>query len=188
MENTSNGTAQAAGKSLLREMPNETPKSLYSRIDELLPEYNNQWADGILTSSPSAGWMLLIMKLISKSTSEMWSTQRLSELSTVLSDSAGNNVESADAVKTMNVLKETIANSEYARVLLRLGQLDKPLDFWSAHSEEEACEGSSPHAVYRRLIERHGHRCVKEAEFRNKDWSEDPTSLSCCCKKMFLQC
>ena len=46
-----------------------------------------------------------------------------------------------------------------------------------AHSEEEAYEGSSPQAVYHRLIQRHGHRCVKEAEFRNKDWSEDPTSL-----------
>ena len=164
-------------KRLLRKMPSETPKSLYSRIDELLPEYNNQWADGILTSSPSAGWMLLIMKLISKSTSEMWSTQRLSELSTVLSDSAGNNVESADAVKTLNVLKETIANSEYARAFASwpVGQAVRFLE--RAHSEEEAYEGSSPQAVYHRLIERHGHRCVKEAEFRNKDWSEDPTSL-----------
>ena len=59
-------------KDLLRELPNETPISLYNRIDHLLPEYNNQWSDGILTSSPSAGWMLLIMKLIAKSSSDMW--------------------------------------------------------------------------------------------------------------------
>ena len=50
----------------------------------------------------------------------------------MLSDSAGNNVESADAVKTLNVLKDTIANSEYARAFASW-PVDKPLDFWSAH-------------------------------------------------------
>lgn len=107
----------------------------------------------------------------------MWSTQRLSELSTVLSDSAGNNVESADAVKTLNVLKDAIAKSEYARAFASW-PVEQAVRFLEhARPKEVNSEGSSPQAVYRKLIERHGHRCVKEAELRNKDWSEDPTSL-----------
>ena len=161
-------------KDLLRELPNETPISLYNRIDHLLPEYNNQWSDGILTSSPSAGWMLLIMKLIAKSSTDMWSTERLSELSTVLSDSAGNNVESADVVKTLNLLKECIANSEYGEVFSSW-PVDKAIDF--LENVDNDAKEEKLHIVYRNFINRHGHRCVKEAELRNKDWSEDPTTL-----------
>ena len=54
--------------------------------------------------------------------------------------------------------------------------------FWSAHSEGRSQRGTSPTGiVYRKLIaRRHGHRCVQEAELRNKDWSEEiqPTSRS----------
>ena len=50
------------------------------------------------------------------------------ELSTVLSDSAGNNVESADVVKTLNLLKECIANSEYGEVFSSW-PVDKVIDF-----------------------------------------------------------
>ena len=43
------------------------------------------------------------------------------------------------------------------------------------------------HIVYRNFINRHGHRCVKEAELRNKDWSEDPTTLIKLYKKMLIR-
>jgi|UPI00048B23FB rifampicin phosphotransferase len=169
-------------RELLSEEDNETSASLYARIADAMPEYHEQWADGILTSSSSAGWMLLIMKLIAKDEGEMWTTEKLAELSTVLADAAGNNVESADAVRSLNELTGALVNHPRWSTFVQ-GTVEEAREFLESRDvgDDELCgdddDDMSPQTIYRKFIQRHGHRCIKEAELRNRDWEEDPTSL-----------
>jgi hypothetical protein len=149
--------------------------AMYRRIVAFRPEYNQQWADGVMCGSTSAAWMLLVMKLVVRDRSEMWSTQRCAEISAALK-SPTSKVESADAVKKLDALKALIVNHPDAHLFAVDWRGDAPraLAWMSANrggAGEVICD------AFAQLLARHGHRCVKEAEFRNEDWGESPDVL-----------
>lgn len=79
----------------------DTAESVYLKLIDYRSEYDQQWADGIMCSSTSAAWMLLVMKIVCKH-EEMWSINRVSEIASVLmATKDGEQVESADAVKQL---------------------------------------------------------------------------------------
>ena len=112
----------------------------------------------------------------------------MSELSTVLSDSAGNNVESADAVKTLNVLKDTIANSEYARAFASW-PVEQAVRFLErAHSEEEIAKVQVRRQYIVNLLSVMAIGVSKKLNYATRTGRRIQPLSSCCCKKMFLQC
>eukprot|EP00946_MAST-07B_sp_MAST-7B-sp1_P004674 g4674.t1 len=152
-------------------------RAMYERISAFRPDYNQQWADGVMCGSTSAAWMLLVMKLVVRDRSEMWSTERVSEIAGALASAPGdgNEVESADVVKKLDEIKALISEHPDAHwFAVDLREQVSEAHAWIARS---GTAGPIIRDAFAQLLERHGHRCVKEAEFRNEDWGESPEIL-----------
>lgn len=76
------------------------------------------------------------------------------------------NIESADILSRLQDLAQWIREHEPEATGFSAGQL---LEY--IRKNEEAC------AMYEDFLAHHGHRCIKEAEMRNKPWREDETAL-----------
>jgi rifampicin phosphotransferase len=80
-------------------------------------------------------------------------------------------IESADAVKSLERFAGLVRGSaEFAELLASATPADAP----------RLIEQRAPTGVrdsYRAFLQRHGHRCVREAELREKPWEEDQAQL-----------
>ena len=80
-------------------------------------------------------------------------------------------IESADAVKTLERFAKTIRSSEEFRNRFISVTADEALVLLQNRAPEEISE------QFRFFLERHGHRCVRESELREKTWGERPVKL-----------
>lgn len=85
-------------------------------------------------------------------------------LSHLLSNIPG--IESADILFRLQDLADRIKADEPEAVNFRAPEL---LEYIQAHPEVND--------LYKAFLARHGHRCIKEAEMRNKPWREDQVAL-----------
>lgn len=102
-------------------------------------------------------------------------------------------VESADAVRQLDVLKEYIAKHPDAKLFVNEWNVEQG-QAWleGVGNTMHGNETNETHKIetkeidvarttitntFNALLVRHGHRCVKEAEFRNEDWGENPSVL-----------
>ena len=76
------------------------------------------------------------------------------------------NIESADILSCLQKMAALIKKREPKAVDFSAGEL---LEFIKSHAEINA--------KYQDFLARHGHRCIKEAEMRNKPWREDELPL-----------
>jgi len=76
------------------------------------------------------------------------------------------NIESADILSRLQDLASMIKNQEHKAVDFRAEEL---LEYIKSHAEI--------HSKYQEFLKHHGHRCIKEAEMRNKPWRKDEISL-----------
>ena len=76
------------------------------------------------------------------------------------------NIESADILSRLQDLASMIKNQEPKAVDFRAEEL---LEYIKSHAEI--------HSKYQEFLKHHGHRCIKEAEMRNKPWRKDEISL-----------
>ena len=79
MRERSKNAPRLLGIEQYKDTVNDTATSVYIKLDNYRSEYDQQWADGIMCSSTSAAFMLLVMKLVCTS-DEMWSAKRVSEI------------------------------------------------------------------------------------------------------------
>ena len=80
-------------------------------------------------------------------------------------------IESADAVKSLEKFASLIyTNKHFADIFISLTP-PQALHLMEYDSPPEVC------STYKKFIERHGHRCVREAELKEKPWEEDPLLL-----------
>ena len=80
-------------------------------------------------------------------------------------------IESADAVKTLERFAKTIrSHKEFCEMFTRSTSAGA-LELLKNNSPEEIRE------QFRLFLERHGHRCVRETELREKTWAEKPSQL-----------
>ena len=90
-------------------------------------------------------------------------------LSLLLADIPG--IESADAVKSLDCFADEIRNSpDFARSFAEASPAGALL-LLKNEAPEELRNG------YDRFLQRHGHRCIRELEFREKPWEEDQEHL-----------
>ena len=181
MQRRANDAPRLLGVAEYKNEEKDTAMSVYVKLAAYRSEYDQQWADGIMCGSTSAAWMLMVMKLVCRS-DEMWSTARVSEIADALvSDPNGEEqVESADAVRQLDILKESIAKHVDAKLFVHDWN-EKEGQAWLegvGNGDNNADEARSAITrTFSSLLQRHGHRCVKEAEFRNEDWGENPEVL-----------
>lgn len=80
-------------------------------------------------------------------------------------------IESADAVKTLERFAKTIrSHKEFCEMFIQSASAGA-LELIEKNSPEEIRE------QFRLFLERHGHRCVRESELREKTWAEKPVQL-----------
>ena len=80
-------------------------------------------------------------------------------------------IESADAVKTLERFGRMIrSHKEFCEKFI-LATSAEALEMLEKKAPEEVSE------QFRLILERHGHRCVREAELREKTWAEKPSQL-----------
>ncbi|GBG32493.1 Pyruvate, phosphate dikinase [Hondaea fermentalgiana] len=148
----------------------DDPAALWAAIDSEMPQYLAQWADGVTVSSVSAAFMLAVMKLLCLGAPTMtaWSTEAVAEVSCLIA-SAGSQedvAESCDAVQSLDAVADfLVSDPKLARSYIEMDPHDLlgPL--------RASCD------PFVQLLERHGHRCIKEAEMRTLEWAEDPLPL-----------
>ncbi|MEI8007400.1 MAG: PEP/pyruvate-binding domain-containing protein [Bacteroidota bacterium] len=80
-------------------------------------------------------------------------------------------IESADAVKTLERFARTIRSHKEFCEKFTAATSAEALELIAKQAPEEIRE------QFRLFLERHGHRCVRESELREKTWAEKPSQL-----------
>lgn len=80
-------------------------------------------------------------------------------------------IESADAVKSLDRLATEIQNDKEFAATLISSSPQKALEMLTQLGPNEHVE------KFNLFLKRHGHRCVRESELREKTWGEDPLQI-----------
>ena len=139
-------------------------EALWRRIDAALPLYAQCWAAHIAFSSRSGAWGTVLMTILSGGKGKEWKAEHYADVARLLAHCGA--VESADVPSALSAIAETIAARDDAKTFAGA----KPAD-------AEAWLRTADSAIGERFgafLERHGHRCVKEAELREPSWASRP--------------
>ncbi|XP_064640446.1 rifampicin phosphotransferase-like [Lineus longissimus] len=140
---------------------------LYHDIDNKLPDLYKCWIDTVLNSSKSGVWGAALLFTLTRGKQE-WKTEHVSDVAMLLSKC--DDVYSADVPTAMKELAEVISKSNKKEAFLTMTCQDAVNWLKSAESGEAGKK-------FAEFIDRHGHRCVREAEFRETSWRAEPTKL-----------
>lgn len=171
----------AAGKKRMRKLEvladsfslNETsdPHELYRELDDSLEVLNSAYAHHYCTSSQSGSYQSALMSILS-SGKDQPGPEDFRDAALLMSDL--RDLESADLVQSIDRMHETYRDSPEVVDCIQSdsGCQDTPLvnEFKGKFNE---------------LLHKHGHRCVREAELREKSWDEDPGKLIELIRKKF---
>ena len=145
----------------------DDPSALFSEIDDNLRLLNLSYAWHLRVSTHSGVTNGILLEIMKKGGCD---PDRLDGyLAALLSDIKG--IESVQPIRDMEAVAAAIAG--------RPGDAER---FVSLPSEEALDWLQSPLSgnagrLFTAFLERHGHRCIREAEFREKDWGEDPATV-----------
>ena len=149
----------------------QDPHVLYREICQSLAVLNEAYSHHYCASSQSGTFQSVLMAILSGG-SDKPDIGNYRDAAFLMSDL--DELESADVVKSIDLLYEWYKNDE--EVMDWLGSVSK--------------ESSSPGVIEFRehfddLLAKHGHRCVREGELREKSWSEEPEKLLNLIRKRF---
>ncbi len=97
-------------------------------------------------------------------------------LTSLLADIEG--IESAAVVRTLEEIAAAIVGDAAVRDEFTVMTTDAAARWLDGPAS--GAHGSA----FRALLERHGHRCIREAELREKDWGEEPSQLVAMLQRM----
>ncbi|KAK7114411.1 rifampicin phosphotransferase-like [Littorina saxatilis] len=144
-----------------------TASQVYAAIDQHVKDFDDVWHWTLTNSANSGSWANILINIITKGSTD-WTTEHYGDIAMLLSQC--QDVCSAEVPGAMQELAEQVVAE---------GLKDT---FLSSTSEE--CVGlllSHKHPVLQQktqtFLKRHGHRCVREAEMREKSWHLEPTKL-----------
>ncbi len=147
------------------------PAGQYAALDRSLDVLNEAYAHHYCASSQSGSYQSALMSILSGG-KEKPDTAHYRDAASLMSDL--QEVESADVVRSIERLCEKYNGSVEVEQWIQSG--DDP-------------GGSPVVGEFRRslaeLMEKHGHRCVREGELREKSWKEDPEKLYSLIRKRF---
>ena len=145
----------------------KTASALYDCIDENLIHYYEMWRAYLYKTSESSLWSGFIMAML-KGTSKDMTIENLADLALLLSQC--NDVYSAEVPTTLNSLAKLIAVSDIKDEFMSLPT--RECDAFLRTSKHNDIKSE-----YDRFMKRQGHRGVREVEFLEKAWSQDPSNL-----------
>ena len=145
----------------------QTPKALYECIDENMMFYFEMWRAYIFKASESSASAALVMLFLKKEGKEI-SVEALADMALILSDCGY--VVSAQVPIAIQDLAESIANSNMKDQFLNMPTEDCESLLRESSNDEIK-------TAYSSFMEKHGHRGIREADFMEKSWSQDPKNL-----------
>lgn len=143
---------------------------MYATITEHLPLYYNAWDVHMLFSAKSGLWNSILVSIINRKMDNLTSDLS-SDLSLLLSACSG--VESADVPSALEDLADNMVHEnsiETCKAFVQ-GQQQEAL-LWLQNTNF-----SSTNKCFQQFLDKHGHRCLREAEFAVKPWADDPLAL-----------
>ncbi|XP_071084332.1 rifampicin phosphotransferase-like [Haliotis cracherodii] len=142
-------------------------ETLYADIHSKLKDYWEVWLYTLINSSRSGSWATILMSVLTQGKGE-WLTEHYGDIAMLLSQCT--DVYSADVPSGMQNLAKEIAVSGLAEEFLTLSDQDCVKMVKSARHPEIQKKFSA-------FLDRHGHRCIREAEMREKSWQSETEKL-----------
>ncbi|XP_052245501.1 putative phosphoenolpyruvate synthase isoform X2 [Dreissena polymorpha] len=146
----------------------ERSADLYDAICRQLPDYYQVWETSVHKSSKSGSYGGVVMGIIAGGKND-WSTENCSDLALLLSQC--HNVYSADVPLALKDIAKCIVEKQLSEEFMN--KTDKDSVAWMGSPQCPALLSEK----YRSFLCRHGHRCVREAEFVEKSWRAEPEKL-----------
>ena len=155
----------------------KTAKELYNVIDEKLFDYFEMWRVYIFKAGQSGFWSGIIMSMLKGGSDDM-STENLADMASILSEC--KDVYSAEVPLAIKRLARLIADSDIKDQFQQMPA--KECDSFLKNTGNKQIS-----AEYARFMDRQGHRGIREAEFLEKSWSQDPADLMLSLKMIVKQ-
>lgn len=144
-----------------------TAKELYDSIDEKLFDYFEMWRVYMYKAEQSSLWSSIIMSMLKGGSDEM-SIDNLADMASILAEC--KDVHSAEVPMAIKRLAKLIADSDIKDQFMEMPA--KECDSLLKNTRNKQI--STEYAIF---MERQGHRGIREAEFLEKSWSQDPVDL-----------
>ncbi|XP_061431945.1 uncharacterized protein LOC133357820 [Lethenteron reissneri] len=142
-------------------------RDMYAAITRALPHYFESWSTTITASSCSGSWSIILMSILAQG-KPSWTSEHFSDVAMLFSSCP--DVVSADMPTAIEAMSAAIRQQGQEQ---EFGALDvKDAAEW-LRTEPSGDAG----AKFRAFLEKHGHRCLREAEFREKSWASDPSTI-----------
>nr|KAG5695540.1 hypothetical protein BaRGS_033962 [Batillaria attramentaria] len=141
---------------------------LYQDIDQHLQDYNDVWSATTVNSAQSGSWSTVLLSLLSAGSTD-WTTEHYSDIALLLSQC--QDVYSAEVPTAMQELARQI-EQDGLRDLFLSSSNETCVQIMRSESHQQLKQKTDM------FLQRHGHRCVREAELREKSWHLDPTKLT----------
>ena len=154
-----------------------TAEVLYEAIDDNLWFYSEMWRATTSVTASSGMRSMLVMGILKGSSSET-SANHSADMALILSEC--KNVCSAEVPTAINSLAKLIARSEFKQTFVSL-----PLDECDAFLKTSTTEEIK--TEYTKFLERHGHRSIRESDFFEKSWKQEPSKLMKMLKQIVQQ-
>ncbi|XP_072135997.1 rifampicin phosphotransferase-like isoform X2 [Mobula birostris] len=147
--------------------PASNAQEFYFNIDRQLPDYFEAWCVSMSKSNSSGVWNSILVSILSGGETE-WTSELLADVAILYSTCS--DVVSADIPVAMKRITEAIrAQGKSAEFL--------GLDAETAVSWLLSPESGEAGRMFQNFLQKHGFRCFRETELREKSWRNDPTKL-----------
>ncbi len=147
------------------------PKELYKDLNLSLDVLNEAFAHHYCASSQSGSYQSALMSILSGG-KDLPDSENYRDAAFLMSDL--KELESADVVKSIDRFYEKYKDKPEVVDCIKSNDDCKDSPFVNEYQDK-----------FSELIQKHGHRCVREGELREKSWSEDPGKLIALIKKRF---
>ena len=145
----------------------ETAKELYASISEKMPTLLEAWALHYVSSSQSGSYYSALLNIYSRG--KIPQREHLEKVARLFTNIPG--VESAQPLESIDEIASLLCLAgDVEKLFLELSTVD------ALHFLQESASAKVVDA-WKEFIKRHGHRGVREAEFREKEWALDSLSI-----------
>lgn len=143
--------------------------SMYGAINAALPVVFAAWSHHYATSGKSGALNSAILRVL-ESDGAGTARDHLGALTGLLSN-LGGGIDGAAALMDLEGIRKAIRSDSRVLDTFLRQPADACLAFLAAQDSGQAG------LLFSRFMRRHGHRCIREAELRERDWSSDPAAL-----------
>lgn len=147
--------------------PASNAQEYYHNIDVQLCDYFQAWATSVAKSSSSGMWNALLVSVLSGGITE-WTSELLADVAILYSTCS--DIVSADIPVCVEAIAEAIRAQRKSTEFLKL-------DSEAAISWLLSQESGETGEKFQNFLQKHGFRCLREAELHEKSWRNDPKKL-----------